>query len=72
MDDKTNRTTVLGVMAPAIAGSWRGDAADRGTKAWRHGSRGYAGNRLRVCKVEYIINGDRKMNEEKFNLQIPG
>jgi hypothetical protein len=62
----------LGVMAPGIAGSWRGDATDRGTKAWRLGSKGYDGNRLRICKVEYIVNGDKKMKEERCSLQIPG
>jgi hypothetical protein len=68
MDDQTNPAIVLGVMIPGIVGSWRGDVGDRGTKAWSLGSSGYGGKRLRVCKVEYIVNGDKRKNEEKFSL----
>ena len=55
-------------MPPDIAGSWRGEAADRGTRDWRFGRSGYEGNRPIVCKLEYIINGDNKTNDEKLSL----
>jgi hypothetical protein len=55
-------------MLPDIAGSWRGEVADRGTRDRRFGRSGYKGNRPRVCKLEYIINGDKKTNDEKLSL----